>query len=638
MSEGVWRAPADAGAEGVAERDDTSGELVATTEALIGTGGQESLLGQVTQLVGRPGPGATLQVVAAPGQLLQLDFDPAAAQVVLQGNDLILVFPDGGRIVLEGMVELAQSDSPPVFDIGGVEIAGDSLLGRALTLVEQETLVTAIRSGPVDGGSSVYDDDLGNLIDINITFDALLTVADVDTPILRVTGDNVDTDSVAFTVTVGGGDVSPEAAIGLPSGVAAIKEDSVDNVVEFSANSGDATDELTTVVITLPGVLADDVDSLGFGADAAKVLSTSIADDGRDTTITITLNPSVETLEGSFTLDAPVKDSDVDLSNIEITANAKDSSDPSATGSETVTETIVVDADGFVIQGDEEYTEAGYSVSGAGDVNGDGFDDLIVGAPRGGVSESGEAYVVFGKAGGGTVDLADLAASDEGFVIQGDEEGDQAGYSVSGAGDVNGDGFDDLIVGAPREGFSESGEAYVVFGGAFGGDGTPVTTTGTAAAEVLIGGLGDDSLTGGGGADVFRSGAGDDLLTVADVDFARIDGGTGFDTLALAGAGLHLDFSAIDSSSKVTDIEAVDLTGSGDNSLVLNVQDLLQLSDETNDLFVLGDTGDTVELTGDFAAADPVDVDGTIYNVYTSTWTEAQLLAETDVDVTLVVV
>ena len=108
-------------------------------------------------------------------------------------------------------------------------------------------------------------------------------------------------------------------------------------------------------------------------------------------------------------------------------------------------------------------------VSFAGDVNGDGFDDLIVGAPFGddGGTYAGEAYVVFGTDSGfGTnvggrqvIDLTTLSAA-QGFIIQGDRAGDYAGGSVSSAGDVNGDGFDDLIVGAPsgEDGGSLAGE------------------------------------------------------------------------------------------------------------------------------------------------------------------------------------
>ena len=123
---------------------------------------------------------------------------------------------------------------------------------------------------------------------------------------------------------------------------------------------------------------------------------------------------------------------------------------------------------GFRIDGIDESDRSGFSVSGAGDINGDGLADLIVGAPLadpGGDSYAGESYVVFGKTGPAAVDLANLGAG--GFRIDGIDAGDQAGTSVSGAGDVNGDGLADLIVGAKVAGsgsVSGSGESYVVFG------------------------------------------------------------------------------------------------------------------------------------------------------------------------------
>ncbi len=132
-------------------------------------------------------------------------------------------------------------------------------------------------------------------------------------------------------------------------------------------------------------------------------------------------------------------------------------------------------ANGFVIRGDAAYDRAGWSVSGAGDVNGDGFDDIIVGAPFGdNASENaGEAYVIYGKASGfGTVDLTALAAG-SGFVIQGPAPQNAAGYDVSSAGDINGDGFDDLIVTSrvPNIGgwsyyyaYDTTPSAYVLFG------------------------------------------------------------------------------------------------------------------------------------------------------------------------------
>jgi hypothetical protein len=119
-------------------------------------------------------------------------------------------------------------------------------------------------------------------------------------------------------------------------------------------------------------------------------------------------------------------------------------------------------------------SQSGFSVSAAGDVNGDGLADMIIGAPEP-LSFSGQgggsAFVVFGKAGGlSNMDLANLTPAD-GFRINGAAVGDKLGYSVSSAGDFNGDGFDDLIVGAPDadpNGNTDAGSAYVIFGKASG--------------------------------------------------------------------------------------------------------------------------------------------------------------------------
>ena len=128
--------------------------------------------------------------------------------------------------------------------------------------------------------------------------------------------------------------------------------------------------------------------------------------------------------------------------------------------------------DGFVINGANRLDRSGSSVSGAGDVNGDGLDDIIIGAhladPNG--DRSGASYVVFGKEDGNPIELADIERADIslGFVINGVNAGDYSGWSVSGAGDVNNDGFDDLLVGAPEadpNGRGSSGASYVIFGG-----------------------------------------------------------------------------------------------------------------------------------------------------------------------------
>ena len=129
-------------------------------------------------------------------------------------------------------------------------------------------------------------------------------------------------------------------------------------------------------------------------------------------------------------------------------------------------------SDGFALNGVSVGDRSGGLVSGAGDVNADGFDDIIVGSPGADPNGdgSGRSYLVFGSAAGFPADL-DLGAPDgnNGFALNGASKGDASGISVSGAGDVNGDGFDDIIigaVGANTENGAGSGKSYVVFGSA----------------------------------------------------------------------------------------------------------------------------------------------------------------------------
>src|SRR4028118_831516 len=128
-------------------------------------------------------------------------------------------------------------------------------------------------------------------------------------------------------------------------------------------------------------------------------------------------------------------------------------------------------SNGFAINGIAASDLSGLSVSSGGDINGDGFDDLIIGAAfadPNGIDIAGQSYVVFGSNSGfgAGLNLWDLNGSN-GFAINGIAAGDQSGLSVSSAGDVNGDGFDDLIIGADAadpNGIDIAGQSYVVFG------------------------------------------------------------------------------------------------------------------------------------------------------------------------------
>jgi Ca2+-binding RTX toxin-like protein len=238
--------------------------------------------------------------------------------------------------------------------------------------------------------------------------------------------------------------------------------------------------------------------------------------------------------------------------------------------------TVAAGTGGFVIHGQDAGDESGRSVASAGDVNGDGFDDLIIGArygdgPGNTRLRAGDSYVVFGKASGfaNEIDLAAVAGGNGGFVINGQDATDESAHSVASAGDIDGDGFDDLIIGAdggdgPSNTRGTAGDSYVLFGSAtiggsvnhvthLGGNGND-TLTGDAAANDMVGGRGNDTLIGSGGADVLIGGQGNDTLVVSDNTFARVDGGNGSDTLELAGAFTmtDTDFRRVDRVESIT--------------------------------------------------------------------------------------
>jgi hypothetical protein len=341
---------------------------------------------------------------------------------------------------------------------------------------------------------------------------------------------------------------------------------------------------------------------------------------------------------------------------------------------------------GFVISGKSTIL-IGDTVAAAGDINGDGLADLIIGAPR-----NERSYVIFGQTGTTPIQISAVAGGNGGFVIQGQGDFDSAGKSVAGAGDVNGDGLGDLMIGEP---FSDTptdsyaGRAYVIFGsttGAFsqtavdqlGGDADD-TLTGTSAGDVLVGGAGDDKLIGNGGPDVLYGGAGDDtfVLDRSNVKalsagfkrnaglLARVDGGTGVDTLKLSGANITLDLGAVanqggstpGSASRIEAIERIDLTGSGDSTLTLNVNDVQDVAGmnlinsatqmalgwsngsyvfpatvRRHQLIVDGDAGDVAASSaGAWKNAGTAFKNGHPYTVYNSVTGRSQVLVNSDV-------
>ena len=139
---------------------------------------------------------------------------------------------------------------------------------------------------------------------------------------------------------------------------------------------------------------------------------------------------------------------------------------------------------GFKISG-VSGENVGSFMTAAGDVNGDGYGDVIIGGGSNdeNATNAGAAYVVYGGAGLVDVSLSTMTSA-QGFKISGVWNQGNAGESVTGLGDINGDGFDDIAIGEPGnpEIASLTGAAYVIYG--FDSNTAPEISVGAASATL----------------------------------------------------------------------------------------------------------------------------------------------------------